>query len=141
MKDCKFDGTSHGVLFKMRPDTPQQYRDVLIDGATGLVKNGVEVQRWTQFFNKVDRDPMPPSFVKNITVRNVDLDCNRDFYRDSNSDYYTLENFVFEDIDARDPVGAIDAKNITGYTANNVKISLDSELGANGKSKIYDASN
>ena len=36
MKGCKFDGTYHVLLFKMRPDTPQQYRNVLIDGATGL---------------------------------------------------------------------------------------------------------
>ncbi len=141
MKDCNFDGTAHVVLFKMRPDTPQQYRDVLIDGAKGVAKNGVEVQRWTQFFNKVDRDPMPPSFVKNITVKNVDLDCNRDFYRDSNSDYYTLENFTFENIDARDPVGSLDTKNIDGVTTKNVKITLDSDLGANGKSKVYDPSN
>lgn len=141
MKDCKFNGTSHVVLFKMRPDTPQQYCDVIIDGATGLVKNGVEVQRWTQFFNKVDRDPMPPSFVKNVVVRNIDLDCNRDFYRDSNSDYYTLENFTFENIDARDPIGLLDTKNIDGFNKKNVNITVNAELGANGKNKIYDASN
>ncbi|MDE5953783.1 MAG: exopolygalacturonase, partial [Duncaniella sp.] len=35
MKDCKFEDTHHVLLFKMRPDTPQQYRNVLIDGATG----------------------------------------------------------------------------------------------------------
>lgn len=141
MKDCKFDGTSHVVLFKMRPDTPQQYRDVLIDGASGLVKNGVEVQKWTQFFNKVDRDPMPPSFVKNVTVKNIDLDCNRDFYRDSNSDYYTLENFTFENIDVRDTSGTLDTKNVAGCNARNVKITCNTELGADGKSTIYDPSN
>lgn len=141
MKDCKFDGTSHVVLFKMRPDTPQQYQDVLIDGVAGLAKNGVEVQRWTQFFNKVDRDPMPPSFVKNVTVKNVNLDCNRDFYRDSNSDYYTLQNFTFENIEARDPIGTLDTKNIDGCFTKDVKITRDPELGANGKSKVYDASN
>ena len=39
-------------FFKMRPDTPQQYRNVLIDGATGRVRTALEVQTWRQFFNK-----------------------------------------------------------------------------------------
>ncbi len=141
MKDCEFDGTSHVILFKMRPDTPQQYRDVEVDGARGLVKNGVEVQRWTQFFNKVDRDPMPPSAVKDITVKNVDLKCNRDFYRDSNSDYYTLENFTFENIKAADPTGEINTSNIKDCKLKKVDIVKDEDLGKNGKSAIYNPSN
>ena len=44
MKDCKFEDTYHVLLFKMRPDTPQQYRNVLIDGATGRVRTALEVR-------------------------------------------------------------------------------------------------
>lgn len=141
MKDCNFNGTSHVVLFKMRPDTPQQYRHVLIDGVSGMAKNGVEVQRWTQFFNKVDRDPMPPSGVSDITVKNVELLCNRDFYRDSNSDYYTLENFTFENVNAQDPVGKIDTSNVKNCKLKNVNVTANADLGKNGASVVYDASN
>ncbi|MDE6343037.1 MAG: exopolygalacturonase, partial [Muribaculaceae bacterium] len=97
MKDCTFDGTYHVLLFKMRPDTPQQYRNVLVDGATGTVRNAVEVQTWTQFFNKVERDPMPVSIVDNVVFRNAKLECTRNFYKDRKTPDYMLSNFTFTD--------------------------------------------
>lgn len=122
MKDCKFQDTYHVVLFKMRPDTPQQYRNVLVDGATGRVRNAVEVQTWTQFFNKVDRDPMPASGVDNVTFRNGHLECTRDFYKDKKTDDYTLTNFTFTDIWAIDPSKSFDTSNIENCIVENVTI-------------------
>ncbi|WP_297064435.1 glycosyl hydrolase family 28 protein [uncultured Duncaniella sp.] len=120
MKDCKFEDTYHVLLFKMRPDTPQQYRNVLIDGATGRVRNAVEVQTWKQFFNKVDRDPMPASGVDNVTFKNGKLECTRDFYKDKKIDEYTLTNFTFKDIWAIDPSKSFDTKNIENCVIENV---------------------
>lgn len=120
MKDCKFEDTYHVLLFKMRPDTPQQYRNVLIDGATGRVRNAVEVQTWKQFFNKVDRDPMPASGVDNVTFKNGKLECTRDFYKDKKIDEYTLKNFTFKDIWAIDPSKSFDTKNIENCVIENV---------------------
>lgn len=122
MKDCTFDGTYHVLLFKMRPDTPQQYRNVLVDGATGTVRNAVEVQTWTQFFNKVDRDPMPMSIVDNITFRNARLKCTRNFYRDRKTDDYILSDFTFTDIIAESPDITFDITNITNASSSNVSI-------------------
>lgn len=122
MKDCKFDGTYHVLLFKMRPDTPQQYRNVLIDGATGKVRNAVEVQTWKQFFNKVERDPMPASGVDNVTFRNGHLECTREFYKDKKIDEYTLKNFTFKDIWAIDPSKSFDVKNIENCVIENVTL-------------------
>ena len=122
LKDCKFQDTYHVLLFKMRPDTPQQYRNVLIDGATGRVRNAVEVQTWTQFFNKVDRDPMPASGVDNVTFRNGHLECTRDFYKDKKTDDYTLTNFTFKDIWAIDPSKSFNTENIENCVIENVTI-------------------
>ncbi|MDE6089749.1 MAG: exopolygalacturonase [Duncaniella sp.] len=122
MKDCKFNGTYHVLLFKMRPDTPQQYRNVLIDGATGTVRNAVEVQTWTQFFNKVERDPMPASGVDNVTFRNGHLECTRDFYKDKKTDDYTLTNFTFKDIWAVDPSKSFDTSNIENCIIENITL-------------------
>ncbi|WP_303036335.1 glycoside hydrolase family 28 protein [Duncaniella muris] len=123
MKDCKFEDTYHVLLFKMRPDTPQQYRNVLIDGATGRVRTALEVQTWRQFFNKVERDPMPESGVDNVVFRNGHLECARDFYRQGQGDFYTLKNFVFRDIWATDPAGgAFDTAGIQNCIIQNVII-------------------
>ena len=122
MKDCKFDGTYHVLLFKMRPDTPQQYRNVLVDGATGTVRNAVEVQTWTQFFNKADRDPMPISIVDNVTFRNARLKCTRNFYRDRKTDDYILSNFTFTDIVAESPDITFDLTNISNPITSKVTL-------------------
>lgn len=124
MKDCKFDGTFHVLLFKMRPDTPQQYRNVLIDGAMGTVRNAVEVQTWTQFFDKVARDPMPVSGVDNVTFRNGHLVCTRDFYKDRKTDFYTLRNFTFRDVWASAPDTTFDTGQIENCVVENVTVTL-----------------
>ncbi len=124
MKDCTFEGTYHVLLFKMRPDTPQQYRNVLVDGATGTVRNAVEVQTWTQFFDKVDRDPMPPSGVINVTFRNGNLECTRDFYKDKAGDFYTLRDFTFTDVIATAPVESFDTSRIRNCVINNCTVTV-----------------
>lgn len=122
LNDCKFESTYHVLLFKMRPDTPQQYRNVFVNGAKGVVRNAVEVQTWTQFFDKVARDPMPPSGVDNVTFVNCHLECTRDFYKDRKTDDYTLTNFTFRDVWAADPSGSFDTSNIEGCVIENVTI-------------------
>ena len=123
MKDGKCEDTYHVLLFKMRLDTPQQYRNVLIDGATGRVRTALEVQTWRQFFNKVERDPMPESGVDNVVFRNGHLECTRDFYRQGQGDFYTLKNFIFRDIWATDPAGgAFDTSGIQDCIIQNVTI-------------------
>lgn len=122
MTDCTFDGTYHVLLFKMRPDTPQVYRNVMVDGATGIVRNAVEVQTWKQFYNKTDRNPMPLSEVTNVTFRNAHLDCTRDFYRDKKNADYRLSNFTFSNIDAVATDKSFDTSNIKNATIVNVSV-------------------
>lgn len=122
MKDCEFDGTYHVLLFKMRPDTPQQYRNVWVEGARGTVRNAVEVQTWTQFFNKVDRDPMPMSAVDNVTFINARLDCTKNFYKDKKTGDYELSNFTFSDIIATAPDPSFDTSNVANFKVDNVSV-------------------
>lgn len=122
LKDCSFNGTYHVLLFKMRPDTPQSYRNVLVDGASGSVRNAVEVQTWKQFYNKTDRDPMPMSEVVNVTFRNARLECTKNFYRDKKTDDYRLQNFTFSDIEAVTPDPTFDTSNIENVTVTNVSV-------------------
>lgn len=98
LRNCEFDGTNNMILFKMRPDTPQVYRDVLVENISGNVKTGFNVSAWTQFYNKLERDDMPVSRVDNITVRNVSLKTAKGFYRNDASDDYVTSNFNFSNI-------------------------------------------
>lgn len=123
MKDCEFDGTYHVLLFKMRPDTPQQYRNVWVEGAQGTVRNAVEVQTWTQFFNKVERDPMPMSVVDNVTFTDARLDCTRNFYKDKKTNDYELSNFTFTDIVATAPDPSFVTTNVANFQTRDVSVS------------------
>lgn len=122
MRDCKFEDTYHVLLFKMRPDTPQQFKNVYVNGATGRVRNAVEVQTWTQFYNKVERDPMPISGVDNVTFMNCHLVCTRDFYKDNKTDDYILTNFTFRDIWAEAAEGDFNTSNINKCLIENVVV-------------------
>lgn len=122
LRDCSFDGTGNVVLFKMRPDTPQKYANVLVENVCGTTKNGIRVAAWRQFYNKLDRDDMPRSCVSNITLRNVNVHCVKKFYDVNSSSDYDLEHFVFENIKATDPQGTFDTSFINDCKVEKVSI-------------------
>lgn len=123
MKDCSFDGAYHVVLFKMRPDTPQQYRNVLVEGCKGTVRVAVEAGAWMQFYDLQPRDPMPASGVDNVVIRNCHLVCTRNFFVNNNKkNSYTLSNFTFTDIWAEDPNSAFDTTAIENVVIENVTL-------------------
>lgn len=98
LRNCTFKDTNNIILFKMRPDTPQAYRDVLVENVSGNVNTGINVSAWTQFYNKLERDDMPVSSVDNVTVRNVSIDTKKGFYRNDPSDDYVTSGFNFSNI-------------------------------------------
>lgn len=124
LNDCTFDNPHHVLLFKMRPDTPQRYRNVLVSGVKGTVRSAVEVQPWRQFFNKTERDPMPESSVSNVTCRDMDVTCSKAFFSKGKLDgAYKLSDFTFEDIKAVEPDGVgFDTTGITDCVVKNVVI-------------------
>lgn len=122
LRDCSFDGTGNVVLFKMRPDTPQKYANVLVENVCGTTKNGIRVAAWRQFYNKLDRDDMPRSCVSNVTLRNVNVHCVKKFYDVNSSSDYDLEHFVFENIKATDPQGTFDTSFINDCKVEKVSI-------------------
>ena len=122
IRNCQFNGTSNILLFKMRPDTPQKYMNVLAENCTGTTRFGIRTRVWKQFFNKQEREDMPRSIVSNVTARNLKVHCTEGFYRLSPSEDYDLGNFSFYDIDATDPMGEMDTSFLKSCQINHVKI-------------------
>lgn len=123
LRDCKFNQTGNLLLFKMRPDTPQVFEYVLAENLTGSVKNGVRARKWTQFYNLAPRDNMPRSRVGHVTARNIQVKANNNFYALEKSDQFDLEDFTFENIEAKDSEGNFDTSYIKGCKVKNVSIS------------------
>jgi hypothetical protein len=65
---------------------------------------------------------MPRSGVTNVTVKNVEVTCDRSFYAVKDADYYDLNGFTFENISATDEAGAFDTSYIENCSVKNVTI-------------------
>lgn len=122
LRNCDFQGTGNIVRFKMRPDTPQKYQNVLVENITGHTKNGIQVAEWRQFFNLLDRPDMPRSFVNNIIMRNIDIKCSKVFYLVRKSENYDVRNLTFENVNAEDPTGIFDTSFVDGSKVKNVTV-------------------
>ena len=121
MRNCTSDNADRVLWLKMRPDTPQQYENVLVEGITGKTNSCLVIRPWTQFFKPLERKDMPRSYCKGITLRNIKMDCNN-FFDVGASEKYDLSNFTFEDIDVKDKVNAFDKTLIVNTKIKNVTI-------------------
>jgi alpha-L-rhamnosidase len=72
VKNCRITGDATLLTLKLRPDTPQHYENILIDGVTleGGQGKVLNVAPWKQFFD-LKGHPSPPRTVNNVTIRNV----------------------------------------------------------------------
>lgn len=100
LRNCKVDQAKRLLWLKMRPDTPQRYEYILVEGIKGNARNFLFVAPWTQFYDLKDRKDMPVSYSSNITMRNIDLDCDS-FFAVEVSNQYKLSNFCFENLNIR----------------------------------------
>ena len=121
VRRCKVDRARALLTLKMRPDTPQKYEYILVEDITGNVQNCLNIAPWTQFYDLKDRKDTPLSYSNNITMRNIDIDCNV-FFNVKKSDQYKLSDFCFENLTVRAKKGKVDQSIIDSFTMNNVKI-------------------
>lgn len=93
--------TVHGAkrLFqlKMRPDTPQRYEYILLDGITGNTYSMIDIKPWTQFFDLKGEKDIRRTDANHIAMRNIKLDCEVAFDIVA-SDQYRLSGFSFTDM-------------------------------------------
>lgn len=120
VKNCRITGDATMLTLKLRPDTPQHYENILIDGIKleGGQGRMLNVAPWTQFFD-LKGHASPARTVNNITIRNVTgefftlgtLSGNRgDTLRD-----ITLENIDLKLADTR-----FEPADVKNFTAKNV---------------------
>lgn len=121
IRNCHADDANRVIWLKMRPDTPQHYEYVTVDGFTGKTGSFLVIRPWTQFFKPEQRDDMPKSRCNNIVMRNIKMDC-RNFFDVGASDKYDLQDFTFENVEVKDQKNAFDKTVIEGTIVKNVVI-------------------
>ena len=118
------------LWLKMRPDTPQNYEYVLVEDIEGNnIGNFIFIRPWTQFFDLKGEKASKMSYARNITMRNIKMDCNNFFNvglevsaGNVNAYKYSLSDFSFENLHiiAKDP--KLDTTVIKNFILKNVNV-------------------
>jgi polygalacturonase len=74
LRNCYAEQVNRVLWLKMRPDTPQHYEYITVEGMTGRCTRMLFIQPWTQFFKPGDRQ-LPPSRCNNVTLRNNKMEA------------------------------------------------------------------
>ncbi len=125
---CTIDSAQRVLWLKMRPDTPQNYEYITVEDISGNANNLLYIKPWTQFFDLKGQKEMPLSYGKNVTMKNIKLNCDVVF-NVSSSDQYKLSNFTFENLDitaTKNPTINIDY--IENFKLKDIKINNKKEF-------------
>jgi polygalacturonase len=122
LRSSTVDKAGRVLRLKMRPDTPQKYEHILVEGITGNATSFIDVNPWTQFFDLKGRKEPLPSYASNITMRNVTLDCSI-FFNVENSAQYKLSDFSFENLNiSASKKPELHADYVSSFTLKNVVV-------------------
>lgn len=121
-RNCKSDKANNLLWLKMRPDTPQKYEYITVDNITGNAKNILFIKPWTQFFDLKGRESIPLSYADNITLKNLDMECDMYFKVTKALDQYILTNFNFENINIKAKINGYSDDVIENICINNVNV-------------------
>ncbi|PRY51552.1 glycosyl hydrolase family 28 [Arcticibacter pallidicorallinus] len=106
LRRVKVNHAERLLWLKMRPDTPQNYEHVLVEDIEGSnIGNFIFIRPWTQFFDMKGQEVSGVSYGRNITMRNINIDCENFFNVGVSTDKgdgqgykAKLSNFKFENI-------------------------------------------
>jgi polygalacturonase len=137
LRRIKINNAERLLWLKMRPDTPQDYEYVVVEDIEGShIENFIYVRPWTQFFDLKGEKATRMSYCKNITMRNIKLDCNNFFnvgvaetHSSTNAFEYQLQDFTFENL-------TIQAKNYLNIDTSIIKNFQLKNISINGEKRF-----
>ncbi|MEI7503263.1 MAG: glycosyl hydrolase family 28 protein, partial [Paludibacter sp.] len=77
VRNCKVESNTSILRLKMRPDTYQIYENITIENVTGKCGTIIDMNPWTQFFTMEGSTEKPYGIVRNISISNIKVKCNR----------------------------------------------------------------
>lgn len=98
VRNCRVENGIVLLYLKMRTDTPQLYENITIENVTGSCKRFMDIGAWRQFHNMKDRTDIPKSYADKITLRNIDLKCEKFIQTEKHDELYELSGFLLKDI-------------------------------------------
>ena len=96
VRNSKAGGTDRLLWLKMRPDTPQHYAYITVEGIEGEVGRVLYIKPWTQFFDLKGRKDIPMSYASHVAVRGCNLKCRVERRVVDCPEQYVLEDVVVD---------------------------------------------
>lgn len=100
LRNCKVDNDCALLRLKMRPDTYQTYKNIVVENVTGRCGPMIEILPWKQFFTLEGTNEHPVGVIENVTLRDIKLTCSDLGVIAGNSDDQ-VSNFLLENIDVK----------------------------------------
>ena len=122
VRNCRISGDATLLTLKLRPDTPQHYEHILIDGVklSGGQARLLNVAPWTQFFDLKGHAP-PSRSVTDVTLRNVSGEAaSMGTLRGNPAD--TLRDITLDTLDLTLANTSFTAAEVTNFTTRNVRV-------------------
>ncbi len=120
-RNCYVNEAKRLLWLKMRPDTPQKYEFITLENIKGQAHSMIYVKPWTQFFNLKGKEEVPISYSENISLKNIELECEV-FFDVEITEHDILSNFTFEDLKIEAKNSAINKELIGGFKLSNVVV-------------------
>ena len=122
MQNIKVSTGYNFLWFKLRPDTPQCYKHVLVQNIEGKTANFLNINPWTQFFDLKGRKDMPVSRCGNITVRDCRFECDTYFNVKADEAHYHLHDITLADLEITAADISCDRSAVENLTMQDVKL-------------------
>ena len=98
IRNCTADHGQSLLQLKMRPDTPQHYEYIRIEGMKGSVAAVLSVGSWRQFFDLKDRKDTPISYGEHIVFKDLDLEANSFVNVRRMDEEYRVNDITFDNV-------------------------------------------
>jgi polygalacturonase len=121
MRNCHINEAVRLLWLKMRPDTPQHYEYITVENIKGQAQSLIYVKPWRQFFDLQGRKDVPLSYSENITMRNIELECDI-FFDIAITEYDKLSHFTFENLSVAAKNGNYDKNLVKDISFTNVNV-------------------
>ena len=127
LRRIKVSSGSNLLWLKLRPDTPQHYEYITVENVNGSIKNFININPWTQFYDLKGRQDKPLSVAEHIVMRNCSCNCHKYFHVTPNEEQYRLSDFTFENLNIIAKQDNFSPDSIQNVTVNNVCVEVVSE--------------
>ncbi|HEY6915020.1 MAG TPA: glycosyl hydrolase family 28 protein [Paludibacter sp.] len=97
LRNCTVESNTPLLRLKMRPDTYQIFENITIDNITGKCGSIIDMNPWTQFYTMEGSNEKPYGIVRNISISNINMKCNR-FGIMKGNPADTVSNVLFKNI-------------------------------------------